>query len=212
MHKVNRTSQPKILSDNSEKWTSELIDQIKINNGEYSKVSDKYKNRYNHPEIKQSLKNMYNGCCCYCEGAVSLVSYGAIEHFKPKSIYPNLSFSWDNLHYCCNICNTTYKRTQWNDLLLDPSKDDISQYLSFNIQTGEYEAVNGNERGKETIRITGINRKELVEKRLKIIVFLYQTSLSMDNDDLLTFRDLLKKTHESYSTVYKTFFEAKISK
>jgi len=204
MHKVNRITQPKILSDNYEKWTSELIEQIALNNGDYSKVNDKYKNQYNQREIKESLKNMYNGCCCYCEGSISLVSYGAIEHFKPKSLYPELSFVWDNLHYCCEICNTTYKKSQWNDLLLDPSKDDISLYLSFNIHTGEYEAIQENERGKETIRITGINREKLVKKRRQMIAKLSFLNKNLDREQFFKYIQLLEKR---YITVYKTFFE-----
>ena len=39
--------------------------------------------------------------CMFCEDSCS----NEIEHFHPKSIYPEFTFDWDNFLYACGICN-----------------------------------------------------------------------------------------------------------
>ncbi len=82
------------------------------------------------------------------------------------------AFDWNNLHWCCEVCNTSYKKAKWNfeHPILDPSADDINAYLKLNLQTGEYEEIDGNPRARTTIADTGLNRKELVKARRWIIV------------------------------------------
>lgn len=53
--------------------------------------------------VKQSLTKMCSGArrCCYCEDSVA----DEIEHIKPKNIYPELVFVWENYLYACGPCN-----------------------------------------------------------------------------------------------------------
>lgn len=53
-------------------------------------------------------------------------------------------------------------------LLLHPEIDKIESFFVF-LPNGKIEVIEGNERALETIRICGLNRKDLVEKRLKIL-------------------------------------------
>ncbi len=48
---------------------------------------------------------MFANKCAYCESYLMHVSYGHIEHFKPKAKYPQYCFSWDNLLLGCEVCN-----------------------------------------------------------------------------------------------------------
>jgi uncharacterized protein (TIGR02646 family) len=43
-----------------------------------------------------------NRRCCYCEDSVA----DEVEHIKPKSLYPELTFTWSNYLYSCGPCNT----------------------------------------------------------------------------------------------------------
>ena len=43
-----------------------------------------------------------NRRCCYCEDSVA----DEVEHIKPKSLYPELTFTWHNYLYACGPCNT----------------------------------------------------------------------------------------------------------
>lgn len=131
MRKVKRLPEPGSLKDNAGQWTKELMDEIK---GSYAKVDDSFKNRYRQKDVKDALEKMYQRHCCYCESVIGASSYGRIEHLKPKSLpaFYQYAFQWENLHWCCEICNTSYKKTNWDFKypILDPSKDDIAKFLT----------------------------------------------------------------------------------
>ena len=173
MRFVKRTEKPFSLSEHDAQWTQELLSQIE-EKGSYAKVDDEYKDRYRQKDVKTALEKMYSGHCCYCESIIGISTYGRIEHLKPKSLpaFHKYSFDWNNLHWSCEVCNTSYKKTKWNfeHPILDPSKDDIKSYLRMNLQTGEYEEINENPRAKTTIEDTGLNRERLVRARRRIIV------------------------------------------
>lgn len=72
-------------------------------------------NRYNKKgnkafdDVKKKLTDMCCGAirCHYCEDSEA----DSVGHHAPKSLYPDLCFSWDNLFYACNSCNRP-KRSQ----------------------------------------------------------------------------------------------------
>ena len=174
MRKVTRPECPESLKAHADKWTKELLQEISKVNNDYSKVPDNFKNKYKQNDVKEALRNMYTNHCCYCESRTGISSYGHIEHLKPKGLkeFHHLSFDWHNLHWCCEICNTSYKKTNWDfeNPILDPSKDEIKDYLKLNLNTGKYEAIENNPRASTTILHTGLNRDELVEARKQLII------------------------------------------
>lgn len=168
-----RLSQPKSLKDNAIRWTKELMDEIS-KQGSYSKVDDSFKNKYRQDDVKDTLEKMYKRHCCYCESIVGTSTYGRIEHLRPKSNpqFYQYAFEWDNLHWCCEICNTSYKKAKWDfqNPILDPTRDDINSFLDLNLSTGEYEIIENNKRAQTTIEHTGMNRDSLVKARRRIII------------------------------------------
>lgn len=58
-------------------------------------------------EVKDTLIAICPGTrrCCYCEDALGT----DVEHFKPKSLYPELTFEWTNYLLACSACNSTAK-------------------------------------------------------------------------------------------------------
>jgi hypothetical protein len=58
---------------------------------------------------KTQLKKESNGKCVYCEANAMVVAHGDVEHFRPKSIYWWMAYTYDNYLYACQICNQTYK-------------------------------------------------------------------------------------------------------
>lgn len=173
MRKVNRLQQPESLKNNSVRWTRELMDEIN-KQGNYAKVDDSFKNKYRQNDVKDALEKMYTGHGCYCEAIIGTSTYGRIEHLKPKSRpqFYQYSFDWNNLHWCCEICNTSYKKAKWDfqNPILDPSKDEIEKFLKLNFITGEYEAIGDKKRAQTTIRHTGLNRDALVKARRKRVI------------------------------------------
>ena len=101
MRKINKdlTAIPKSLSD---KRTSDRRKEV-IESTKYPSEDKKYNDRYKTKDIKTALKGLYHGKCAFCEQKIEAAH---IEHFRPKSIYYWLAYSWDNLLYICPTCNT----------------------------------------------------------------------------------------------------------
>lgn len=74
---------------------------IVINAGEYNDTSP-FNDRYKLEDVRVGLNNIYKRKCAFCEQRVEQYH---VEHYRPKSIYYWLAFSWDNLLLSCPTCN-----------------------------------------------------------------------------------------------------------
>lgn len=54
---------------------------------------------------KERLKEVSRGKCWYCEARQER-SDNAVDHFRPKSLYPWLAFKLHNFRYACTFCNS----------------------------------------------------------------------------------------------------------
>ncbi|MWB93146.1 hypothetical protein GON26_02140 [Flavobacterium sp. GA093] len=91
---------------------------------------------------KTQLKKESFGKCAYCEANTDVVAHGDVEHYRPKSIYWWLAYTYDNYLFACQICNQTYKSNNFpirgvnlypSPLLLDSSTDAEINLLAGNI-------------------------------------------------------------------------------
>lgn len=103
-----------------------------------------------------------------------------IDHFWPKSRYPERTFVWDNLVLSCSGCNRA-KGTRFelgadeSPLLIDPTRDDPWAHLFYDSQTGivttRYVAATGkpDARGEYTIERSQLplNIQAVTEGRLR---------------------------------------------
>ncbi len=96
---------------------------------------------------KHILDNEQYNLCCYCEKRISADSNESyVEHIKPKSVFPDLTFVYSNLLVSCqgNHCNHAsdlatkhicgHKKDNEYDanLFLDPTLiTDISEHFKF---------------------------------------------------------------------------------
>ncbi len=62
---------------------------------------------------KGQLKKESHGKCAYCEANTEVVAHGDVEHYRPKSIYWWLAYTYDNYLYACQICNQQYKSNRF---------------------------------------------------------------------------------------------------
>lgn len=110
---------PDILSNPKRPGIKETIRNIKFmddNEPENLKFSV-----YSNSEVKESLIDLFNGKCAYCESKFLHVYSGDIEHFRPKgeiltkesvTLKPGyywLAADWDNLLLTCRNCNQKLK-------------------------------------------------------------------------------------------------------
>lgn len=194
MHKVIRTDKPSSLANNQERWTKDLLDKIS-EQGSYSKVENKYKVKYNTDSVNKALYDMYGDFCCYCEGRITVTGYKRIEHRKPRSKFPELCYEWDNLHTCCEVCNSN-KGELWDEdnPIIDPAIDDPKEYLQF--KKSFVFMKNNNLRGKTTIDFTLLNREKLEEARRRILNRAFKLILHINETGDIEKKKQLRKYFE----------------
>lgn len=194
---VARSQQPVVLQKHSFKWLAKLKQQqlelqlLKGNpnttDAQIRKAKKNVENaqaKYGHPRVKDELVKMFHGKCAYCESKITVVTYGAIEHFRPKSEYPDLTFEWSNLLLSCDVCNDgSHKGTNFpldvngKSLLIDPTDGvtDLNTHLEFAWDAvASLASVYGrDDLGKTVETIFDLNgmkgRKELVAHRSKYV-------------------------------------------
>jgi len=44
--------------------------------------------------------------CAFCDGQIGAESRETVEHFRPKGLFPELAYAWDNLFPCCDLCQS----------------------------------------------------------------------------------------------------------
>jgi len=151
-------------------------------------------NIYGHIEVKSALRAIQYDKCCFCEAKIGHISYGDIEHYRPKKgwIQENealnspgyywLAYDWDNLLLSCQICNQRHKKNFFP--LLDNSRralnheSDIATEVPFFVKPDaenpadfiEFKEeipfpIDNGQRGTLTIQTLGLDREPLNENR-----------------------------------------------
>lgn len=150
---------------------------------------------YGHKTVKDELKRIQHGKCCFCESKVSHIAHGDVEHFRPKTayfidddptlIYPGyywLAYDYSNLFFACQICNQTFKKNYFpleeeanrcRSHEFDLDKEVTLLIHPENDDPAEHIAfrdeiafpVGGSAKGEKTIERTGLNRPLMVEAR-----------------------------------------------
>lgn len=78
--------------------------------GELDKKGEKKWNSAFWKESKAQLLAESHNKCAYCETPTRVVAYGDVEHFRPKSVYWWLAYSYENYLPSCGACNQEYKK------------------------------------------------------------------------------------------------------
>ncbi|MFC3747282.1 hypothetical protein [Paenibacillus sp. GCM10012306] len=154
---------------------------------------------YSDPKVKEALIGMFHGKCAYCEREVISIDYGDVEHFRPKQayrrakgqdlIYPGyywLAMDWNNLLLSCTKCNQKYKKNlfpivdesqrktthdaqmQEEPLLIDPCNKNDDPAAHFEYTTAGV-IQSKTDKGKTSIQVYGLHRKELKDRREKFV-------------------------------------------
>ncbi|WP_225744455.1 HNH endonuclease [Marinilactibacillus sp. Marseille-P9653] len=125
-------------------------------------MKPKFKNKYNNEEIKAALKEESFGKCMYCDTFVKVITYGHVEHIKPKSSHPHLAYDWENLGWSCQTCNVKKGSKE----ILNPYIDDLEEILEPKF-TCMYEDEPENVEVINFISTLDLNRPDLVINRVQ---------------------------------------------
>ena len=164
MVKLIKTQEPAVLTDKESEWIQHVMVFYFAN----QKIPDSVIDKYRNDDVKSALIEETSEKCAYCESKITNIDYGDIEHIVPKSKYPWLAFSWDNLTLACAICNNkkgTY--FEYPSLFLNPYKDNLLEHI---IAIGPLIMhVTGSAKGLFTRKKINLNRKPLRESRMDAI-------------------------------------------
>jgi uncharacterized protein (TIGR02646 family) len=121
-----------------------------------------------------ALRALAHGKCVYCESALEVTAYLAIDHYVAKTVAEELSFEWTNLLPACQICNTAKGQQDHKGVLLKPDVDDPEPYFWIHPDTGRLEPHptlddKRARRASETIRLCNLQRAALCTNRVEMM-------------------------------------------
>jgi uncharacterized protein (TIGR02646 family) len=165
-------------------------------------------------EVRSALKAMAAGLerCMYCEDSAGT----DIEHFWPKSAYPERAFNWDNYLLACSSCNSNHKRERFPrdaagaPLLIDPTAEDPRGHLALSPRTGQYVARSS--KGQQSIEVFGLYRDTLEKGRrdawVKILAMLHYYDEACSEGDWRHALDVQRTICRSpFASVFARFIE-----
>ena len=127
--------------------------------------------------FRDGLRSYFHGICGYCEEEVDQ-SRGSVDHFRPKSMFPELVYEWSNWVFTCRECNN-FKGDKWPpNGYVDPCACSLSErpenFFYFDLCTGEIlpkPGLSPEERSKawQTINDIGLNKYHHPRRRLEQI-------------------------------------------
>ena len=152
----------------------QLLDNALQEYGKFDNIPEELRNifsrGYRHDDVKNSLFNCSHHKCAYCE-TKPYGGYLEVEHFLPKSLYPELTLKWDNLLPSCEECNNN-KSTHDTGLetIINPCQIDPEPYFNYeflSIYPSDY--APNSELAERTIQVCNLNRPRLVKARMEIL-------------------------------------------
>jgi len=192
-----------------------------------NEYNSQYNSKFKQKDTKELLSEIYNEKCVFCEQKIYKCINGSmksctstVEHYRPKSIYYWLAFSWDNLLWCCHRCNKNKDnnfdilntRVAFEDsfknaihtsinlyqdieqpLMINPELESVLSKLTFD--NGIISSTDA--RVQYTIKTCVLDRPDLNEKRLKIIK---KFKNRVNKRTLLSksYKDILKNLKEDF--------------
>ncbi|WP_415721612.1 HNH endonuclease [Photobacterium ganghwense] len=170
MIKLERPDKPQFLIDNEKSFTAILLAAIESHQG-YVKIpgdiKDKLTKHYRDDRVRDVLfpSSFYKCSFCEClpdDGGNSV----QVEHFFPKSIYPECCFDWENFLPACGKCNTSKGTLDTKiNKIINPYIIDPESLISFSIS----KMCSNKTIGKDTIRELNLNSTRLIKARTKKI-------------------------------------------
>lgn len=160
MVQLHKSEKPKVLIENQQAWTEELLEFVRAKTAIPKAVQSKYRN----VDIKAAVLMETKDKCAYCESKILHVHHAEIEHIKPKSKFPEKCFDWENLTVACSICNN--KKSDYYDEnipLINPYTDNPGDHIDcegpliFSLDTSTS--------GKKTVLTLDLNRSALLLSR-----------------------------------------------
>ena len=139
-------------------------------------------------KFRNDLESIFQGVCAYCEE----YDKGEVDHFKPKSTFPDLVYSWTNWLFVCHGCNHSKSDSWPPGGYVDPcaisEPDRPEHYFAFDTLNG-FIIPNTNltppsrQKAEETIKGMGLNNLHHRRVRTKCLK-LFAAAMPANPEDL----------------------------
>lgn len=121
-------------------------------------------------QVVRALNRQTRRKCVYCEKKGART----IDHYRPKRLFPHLTFAWENFNWACTDCN--FHKGPWlpspdgRPLLFNPMDEMVEDYFFFDLLTGAIRpkyglSPNDEERANHTIKLLKLNNPALQDER-----------------------------------------------
>jgi len=170
--------------------------------------------------LHQHLWREQQGLCIYCQQGVpekTGTEYhikSHIEHIRPRSNYPNLTFEYNNLSISCEGFDCSQEKGKQafcehrkgdeydEDKFLNPVEiTEIEEYFEYDIEGGIYPNSSKNQKDKEKaeymIRILDLNHKILKNMRKEQYQTIVESTINGEN-----IKDILNPNYETLESFY----------
>jgi len=153
---------------------------------------------YKQP-VHAALLEEQGGICCYCGIGVTLET-SHVEHFRPRTFYPDMQFEYDNLLCSCQRklqkeepkhCGNTKGSWFVEGITVSPLDPDCEERFEY-LGDGSVREVGGDQGAKESIQRLDLDGDKLRELRKAAITAAFTGVDMMDNNSL-------KQTFKAYS-------------
>ena len=177
MHWVDRGPEPTGLTKVRAAYTPRWVEYY--TKGIEPRPTDSHWRRF-HNDLSQA----FSGICGYCEE----ITKGEVDHFRPKSRFPDLVYCWTNWIFSCHECNNT-KLNDWpaegyvdpcaQHRLNRPVRHFVFDTLTGMIRPSPNLEPNRIRRAQNTIEDLGLNDLHHLRKRVGWLE-LFSAALSAD--------------------------------
>jgi hypothetical protein len=133
--------------------------------------------------LRDAVSAMAFNKCCYSEIRLGEESrYMEVEHFHPKSLYPDEVMAWGNLLPTCKKCNATKgEHDTVAQPIVNPFVDSPKAYFYF--ENSFYRVKGNSQKGKLTIQKLGLNDiGHFVKPRVRISEEISRTLTDLQED------------------------------
>ena len=172
MMKFDRPPQPSFLVKNYKRWGREQKAK-RLQDPTASFQWRIFQGKRVTEHLLEALTPAAKNHCAFCDGyPLGTFARQTLEHFRPKSLYPQLAYVWWNLFVCCDQCQAN-KGENFDRKLLKPDRVDYAfeRFFIINYRNGEIEinpkaSAADQERAQITIEMYGLNRHGRPQSRL----------------------------------------------
>lgn len=172
MIKLDRpTNVPQILQDKAQEWTDNLLNlvqQYETYKNIPKEIKDAALKHYRHQDIKDVLFESTYRKCAFCEGFPEDNGNIEVEHFHPKSLYPEEAFSWENFLPCCRKCNNAKDAHDTKaEPIINPYIHNPKDHLAI---SNSMRVIGKDEIGLKTIEVCGLKGTRLYRPYSELLV------------------------------------------